>query len=214
MKIALLSESSADEAAVLILIEGLLGRRVQRVDYPAPRTRGWMGVDKAIEPTLRHLHYRTDAEALVVVIDSDESPIHRKEHAGAGSCDPKCRLCLLREKIIGIQGKLRPRQGQGPIVTGLGIAVPAIEAWVLFDADAHISESTWIQALQSHNFPFTKKDLKQRIYGSNDPSLVFETKRLTENASRLVKEDKLSVLEIHFPVGFGSLAEEVRNWRS
>ncbi len=214
MKIAVLSESPADEAAVSILIEGLLDFSVQWDDFPEPPTRGCNGVFKAIEPTLRHLHYRTDVEALVVTLDSDESPLHRREHVEAGSCDTKCRLCRLRAKIEAVQAKLRPRQGRGPIRIGLGIAVPAIEAWCLFDTDSRISESAWIQALQSRRFPFTKKSLKQTLYGSIDSTLALETKRLVEQAQRLVKEKQLSLLERLFPVGFGILADEVRSWRS
>lgn len=214
MKIAVLSESPADEAAVLILIEGLLGSAVQPVFFPEPPTRGWNGVFKAVEPTLRHLHYRTDVEALVVTLDSDESPLHRREHGESGSCDPKCRLCKLRAKIENVQASLRSRQGRGPIRIGLGIAVPAIEAWCLSDTDSHISESAWIQALQSRRFPFSKKSLKQTLYGSIDPPLALETKHLVEQAQRLVKDNQLSLLERLFPVGFGSLADEVRSWRS
>lgn len=214
MKIAVLSESPADEAAVSILIEGLLGSAVQRVFFPEPPTRGCSGVFKAVEPTLRHLHYRTDVEAIVVTLDSDESPLHRREHGESGSCDTKCRLCRLRKKIKNIQASLRPRQGRGPIRIGMGIAVPAIEAWCLFDTDSRISEPAWIQALQSRRFPFTKKSLKQTLYGSIDPPLALETKLLVEQAQRLVKEKQLPLLESLFPVGFGALADEVRSWRS
>ncbi len=214
MKIALLSESSADEAAVSILIEGLVDAAVHRVRFPEPPTRGWRGVLKSIEPTLRYLHYRTDTGALVVTVDSDNSPVHRMEHVKPGSCQPGCRLCDMRETIKNVQRALRPRQGRGPILIGLGIAVPAIEAWCLFDKDRRISESAWIQALQSGRFPFLKRDLKHKLYGSPDPSLSLETKCLTEQARRLVEESKLPLLERHFPAGFGSLAEAVRKWRS
>ena len=84
MKIAVLSESTADEAAVSILIEALLKTRLEVIRFPEPPSRGWRGVLNAVELVLRHLHYRTDADALVVTLDSDESPVHRKEHEGAG----------------------------------------------------------------------------------------------------------------------------------
>lgn len=63
MKIAVLSESPADEAAVSILIEGLLGVCMTRVPLPTPGTRGWKGTFNAVALALRHLHYRTDEEA-------------------------------------------------------------------------------------------------------------------------------------------------------
>ncbi len=214
MKIAVLSESSADEAAVSVLIEGLLGVDFERVFLAEPPTRGWKGVFKAIETTLRHLHYRTDTEGLIVILDSDESPVHRRMSTESEPCDPKCRLCQLREQINAIQSSLRPRQGRGPIRIGLGIAVPAIEAWFLCGNDPHISESTWIQALQSRHFPFSKKGLKEMLYGSSDPVLSWETQRLVEQAQRMVQGDQMALLAQCFPLGFGSLADEVRSWRS
>ena len=40
MKVAVLSESPADEAAIRILIDGILGRPTQSADMPPIRTRG------------------------------------------------------------------------------------------------------------------------------------------------------------------------------
>ena len=40
MKVAVLSESPADEAAIRILIDGILGRPTQPADMPPIRTRG------------------------------------------------------------------------------------------------------------------------------------------------------------------------------
>jgi hypothetical protein len=214
MKIAVLSESPADEAAVSILIGGLLDVSIERVSFPEPRTRGWKGVLNAVELVLRHLHYRTDAEALVVTLDSDESPVHRREHSELGLCDLKCRLCQLRTIIRGVQAELRPWQGRGPIRIGLGLAVPAIEAWCLYGTDAHVTESAWIQGLESRSFPYSKRELKQRLYGSTDPVLALETEHLVSQARRLVGENQLALLEKSFPVGFGSLASDIRSWRS
>lgn len=214
MKIAVLSESPADEAAVSILIEAILGTGIRRVTMPAPGMRGWKGTLNAIAPALRYLHYRTDAEALVVTLDSDESPVHRKEHDQPGMDDRKCRLCQLRTITNDVQAALRPRGGSGPIKIALGVAVPAIEAWCLCGTDSHITESAWIQALQSWSRPYTKKELKQRLYGSTDPALGLETQLLVEQARRLVTQNQLSLLEKWFPIGFGSLANEVRSWRA
>jgi hypothetical protein len=214
MKIAVLSESTADEAAVSILIEGLLKTEVEIVRLPEPPSRGWRGVLNAVGLVLRHLHYRTDADALVVTLDSDESPVHRKEHEGTGNDDPKCRLCQLQRITKTVQSSLKPRQGCGPIRVAFGTAVPAIEAWLLCGTDRRITESAWIQSLQSHRPPYTKKKLKQRLYGSPDPVLKLETERLVEQARNLLAREQLQLLESCFPIGFGSLAAEVRNWAS
>ena len=214
MKIAVLSESSADEAAISVLIEGLLGINVERVPMPAPKTRGWQGVLFGVDPALRYLHYRTDVDALVVTLDSDLSTVHRREHEEPGSDDAGCRLCCLRRTIALVQGSLRQRQGCGPIKVALGLAVPAIEAWCLCGTDPHITESAWIQSMLSNRPPYTKKELKQRLYGSIDPILAIETSYLVEQASLLVTQKQLPLLEKLFPIGFGSLANDVRSWLS
>ena len=211
MKIAVLSESPADEAAILILVQGLLGIEIQRVAFPAPRTRGWKGALNAVGLVTRHLHYRTDAEALIVTVDSDESPMHR--HGDQSDlCDPKCRLCQLRAVARTAQNDVRPRQGCGPIKIGLGVAVPAIEAWCLCGTDVHITEAAWVQSLSSRKFPYSKKELKQRLYGCTEPVLEVETKCLVERATQVVTGGGLPQLESFFPVGFGLLAKEVRSW--
>ncbi len=214
MKIAVLGESTADEAAVSILIEGLLKTKVEIVRFPEPPSRGWRGVLTAVELVLRHLHYRTDADALVVTLDSDESPVHRKEHEDTGNDDPKCRLCQLRRITNTAQSSLKARKGCRPIRVAFGVAVPAIEAWCLCGTDSHITDSAWIQALQSRRFPYTKKELKQTLYGSPDPVLKLETERLVEQSRNLLAREQLPLLENCFPIGFGSLAAEVRSWDS
>jgi hypothetical protein len=213
MKVAVLSESPADEAAILTFVEGLLGVQVERVAMPAPRMRGWKGVFNAIEPAIRHLHYRTDAEALIVTLDSDESPVHRSGGI-SGLCDSKCRLCQLAVGVDNAQRQVRPRQGRGPIKVALGVAMPAIEAWCLCGTDPHITESAWVQSLPSRKFPYTKKELKQRLYGCTEPVLELETKYLVEQAKRLVDAGELPQLERLFSIGFGLLAKEVRSWLS
>jgi hypothetical protein len=213
MKVAFPSESSADEAAVLVLVEGLLGVQIERVSIPAPRTRGWKGVLNAAEPTMQYLHYRTDAEALVITLDSDESPIHRIG-AVSGLCDSKCRLCQLMVSVGNVQNSVRSRHGRGHVRVALGLAIPAIEAWCLCGTDPHLTESSWVQSLPLNKFPYSKKDLKQRLYGCTDPVLELETKCLADQAKQLVDGGRLTDLERLFPTGFGPLANEVRRWVS
>jgi hypothetical protein len=212
MKVAVLSESPADEAAVEVLVAGLLGIETESVALPKPKMRGCKGVLISARPALVHLHYQTDAEALVVTLDSDESPPHQKGHDQPGGADQKCRLCQLRGIVSRVQAQLRPRQGRGPIKTALGLAVPAVEAWYLAGLDPHVTESAWIQALQSGSFPYTKGSLKQSVYGTERPPLAHEETRAVEHTRRLVEESKLDLLEKLFPSGFGALANEVRNW--
>jgi hypothetical protein len=212
MKIAVLSESSADEAAALALVSGLLGGGVEAASFPSPRTRGWHATLGDARAVLIHLHYQTDADALVTIVDSDESTVHAREHEQQGQAANKCRLCHLRGTIRNVQTMLRPRQGRGPIKTAVGLAVPAIEAWYLVGQDNHVTEAAWIVGQKSGKFPYSKQQLKERAYGTDRPSLNLETERALAHVHRIVRGGKLPLLEKLFPSGFGALAEDVRRW--
>ncbi len=210
MKVAVLSESPADEAAVRILVDGVLGRQTRTIALPQLRTRGWPAVFRDLPSVLMHLHYRTDAEALIVVVDSDHSPVHRNEHEQPGRVDEKCRLCKLREAVARVQGQLRPRSGRPQLKIALGVAVPTIEAWYRCGLDPHVSEAAWILGLQSGSYPYTKLHLKKDVYGMEQPLLRLETRRATEEAQRLIQN--LAILESLFQTGFGALVRDVRGW--
>lgn len=80
MTLAVLSESQAEEAAIRILVNGILGRETRPVAGPPLRSRGWPSVLNVLPSVLKHLYYRTDAEAFVVVVDSNTSPVHQIGH--------------------------------------------------------------------------------------------------------------------------------------
>ena len=210
MKVAVLSESPADEAAIRILIEGIVGRQTQAVDMPPIGTRGVSGVFTILPTVLKHLHYRTDADALVIVVDSDRTPVHKPEHEQAGGADERCRLCKMRQAIDSVLAQLRPVQGRPQIKIAVGIAVPAIEAWYRCGLDPHVTEAAWIASLPSGPFPYTTNSLKEDVYRTSRPSLELETQRTTEEAQRLTQD--LQLLKQCFPTGFGALAREVRSW--
>ena len=210
MKVAILSESPADEAAIRILIDGIIGRQTQSVDMPPIGTRGVSGVFKILPTVLKHLHYRTDADALVIVVDSDRTPLHGPEHEQAGGADERCRLCKMRQTVDSVLVQLRPVQGRPQIKIAVGIAVPAIEAWYRCGLDPHVTEAAWIASLPSCPFPYTTRGLKEDVYGTSRPSLELETQRATEEAQRLTQD--LQLLEQCFPTGFGALARDVRSW--
>ncbi len=209
MKVAVLSESPADEAAIRILVDGILGRPTQSADMPPIRTRGVSGVFTILPTVLKHLHYRTDADALVVVVDSDRTPVHKPEHEQEGGADERCRLCKIRQTVDSTLDQL-PVQGRPRIKIAVGIAVPAVEAWYQCGRDPHVTEAAWIAGLSSGRFPYTTSRLKEDVYGTSRPSLELETRCATEEARRLVQD--LPLLEQCFPTGFGALAREVRNW--
>ncbi len=210
MRVAVLSESPADEAAIRILIDSIIGRPTQSADMPPIRARGVSGVFNILPTVLKHLHYRTDADALIIVVDSDRTPVHRSEHEQEGGADGNCRLCQMRQTVGSVLDQLRPVQGRPQTKVALGIAVPAVEAWYRCGLDPHVTEAAWIAGLPSGPFLYTTRSLKEDVYETSRPSLELETRRATEEARRLAQD--LQLLEQCFPTGFGALADEVRNW--
>jgi hypothetical protein len=213
MKLAVLSESEADEAAIRILVEGLLATQTEP---PSGAPIEWRGRGKdalltRLPGLLKGLQFQTDAEALVVVLDSDRSPVHLEAHNQPGEADPKCRLCKIRTIVAQAKNELRAR-GCVALKTGLGLAVPAIEAWYLVGRDPHVGESGWIIGQQSGKPPYTTKSLKEKVYGTDRPSLEFETARAVEEVRRIVGEGNLPLVSRHFPGGFGALAHDIQNW--
>ncbi|MBI2899589.1 MAG: hypothetical protein HYY17_05350 [Planctomycetes bacterium] len=210
MKVAFFSESDADEAAIAILASAVLSQAVERVPGPALRSRGWPSVRQILATVIQHVHYQTDASGLVVVADSNHSPAHQEAHAQLGRSDKACRMCQLREIADTAVGWLRPVAGRSPLRIAIGMAVPAIEAWYLAGKDPHVSEAVWIAGMQSGKFPYTKNDLKEKVYGTDRPSLPLEIKRAKEEATRLAAS--IATIETLFPGGFGSLADVLRTW--
>jgi hypothetical protein len=174
MKIAIFSESPENEEAIRIIAECLLGKATETARLPNLQARGWPGVKGSITAVLRHLHYSTDAEALIVVVDSDDSPVHHNSHDQPDGADLKCRLCYLRNEIGRIQNQLKPKAGRAQIKVTIGLAVPAIEAWYRAGIDPQVTETAWIQGLQSRRPPYSRNDLKQAVYGTPRPSRQLE----------------------------------------
>lgn len=209
MKVAILSESRADEAAIRVLVDGLLGFSTEPVTMPPLRTRGWPSVVHVLPTVLRHLHFRTDADALVVVVDSDDSPAHVSAHETEAERDVACRLCRLRSCADEVLQSLSPLQGRRQICTILGLAVPCIEAWYRVGRESHTSERAWSTKLsEGGGLRQQRLALKELVYGTDRPSLELETTKAIEEANRLV--GLLDQLERLFPGGFGSLSRGVR----
>jgi len=209
MKLAILSESPADEAALRVLIEGVLGEPVQIVQA-ALRARGWPSVAQVMPAIIRHLHFNTDAEGLAVVVDADDSIVHTATHDAPGYFHPQCRLCQLRAVFRQTVKKLPPARGRERILRGVGVAVPAVEGWYLCGRDESVSEAAWLEGQASGTPPYTRHQLKWRVYGTERPSLPHEIRCALEEAKRHARDT--SRLENDFP-GFRSLARDLRTWR-
>jgi hypothetical protein len=210
MKVAVLSESPADEAAVRLLAEAVLRTRIEPVQ-PGLRARGWPNVAQILPAVIRHLHFNTPADGLVVVVDSDDSVVHTAAHEAPGYFHPQCRLCQLRAVFRQTTKRLPPAHGRARVLRGVGVAVPAIEAWYLCGRDAGVTEAEWIDGRERGRQPYSRAELKWRVYGTDRPTLPHEIVRALEAVRRQRGDTRR--LEADFPAGFGALARDLREWR-
>ncbi len=206
MRLALLSESPADEAAIEILVEAVAREPVERI-RPTLRARGWPNVLQVLPAIVRHLHFSTDAEALVVVADSDDSVVHDVSHDVGGAFHPRCRLCQMRAAFRKATKNLPPARGRARVLRAIGLAVPAVEGWYLCGREPLVSEQAWVDGQERQRPPYTRAELKWHVYGTDRPSLAHETECAVREARRQARD--LRRLENDFP-GFAALAEDLR----
>lgn len=207
MKVALLSESPADEAALRVLVAAVLRRPLAFV-APGFRARGWPNVAQVMPAVLRHLHFNTDADALVVVVDADDSVVHGQEHDRPGYFHPHCRMCHLRAVYRQTTKRFPPVHGRDRVVRAVGVAVPAIEAWYLCGRDDAVTEAAWRIGREAGRTPYSRAELKLRVYGTDRPSLVEETTLALAEVERHRPDTRR--LENDFP-GFAALAADLRS---
>lgn len=213
MKVAILSESSADEAAIRILVDAIHQAKTEPVPLFDPKSRGWPSVLKIVPAVIKYLHYRTDADALVVVVDSNGTSPHNPQDeqtcAGTG-----CRLCKLRSAAQHTRERLPPLAGRAGLRLAFGLAMPAIEAWWLCGVDQSFGEARWCRDLRAapSRPPYAPRQLKARVYGTEQPALPKETEKMVEAAERLARD--IDLLCRQYPIGFGALAAAVRSWTS
>lgn len=210
MKLGLLSESPADEAALRILLEAVAGVSIEVIQPPL-RARGWPNVMQVLPAVLYHLQYRTEATGFVVLVDSDDTRLHDADHADPDKYHPHCRLCQLELTIRRARKRWVLPPGRAPLQTATALAVPAVEAWYLCGRDGEVGEAAWRRDAERGEIRYTRRDLKQRVYGTMRPPLVLEVRRAEEEARRLARD--IHGLERDFPGGFGWLANTVRRWR-
>ncbi|MBI5692005.1 MAG: hypothetical protein HZC55_18140 [Verrucomicrobia bacterium] len=206
MKVALLSESPADETALRVLVASVLPAPPRFVS-PGFRARGWPNVAQVMPAVIRHLHFNTDTDALVVVVDADDSVVHVAEHDRPGYFHPQCRLCQLRAVHRQTARKLPPARGRSQVLRAIGVAVPAIEAWYLCGRDAGVSEAAWLAGAAAGRPPYSRAELKFRVYGTARPSLPHEIHRALEEVERHRRDSRR--LEHDFP-GFAAMAADLR----
>jgi hypothetical protein len=210
MKLGILSESPADEIAIRVLVEGVLKESTQLV-HPPLRARGWPSVAQVLPGVIRHLHFNTDANGLVVVVDSDDTVVHTDAHEAPSYFHPRCRLCQLRAIFRQTTKKLPPAHGRERLFRGVGVAVPAVEGWYLCGRDERVTEEAWIAGQRSGVQPYSRAELKWRVYGTDHPSLQLEIDHALKCVERHARDTRR--LENDFP-GFSFLATDLRLWRS
>jgi hypothetical protein len=206
MKVALLSESPADEAALRVLVAAVL-KQTPRFVAPGFRARGWPNVAQLMPAVIRHLHFNTDTDVLVVVVDSDDSVVHTAEHNAPNYFHPQCRMCQLRAVHRQTTKKFPRAHGRDRVLRAVGVAVPAVEAWYLCGRDESVTEAAWLVGQETGRQPYSRADLKSRVYGTDRPSLAHETVCALREVDRHQRDTRR--LENDFP-GFAALAADLR----
>ena len=209
MKIGILSESEVDEAAYKILVESVLGHPVDLFkDYQ--KRGGWSQAKKLIRPIILDLHY-SGADGFVFVGDSDSTPPHIASHDQLDEVPEDCRLCEIRRLARSLIETLPARSGQPQLKVAVGIATPAIEAWLLSGFDANCTEA-WFREEQARGrlSRQTRRNLKIRKYGSLEASAGIKLQHTLENAQRIAGD--LDGLEGRFQFGFGQLRKDLAEW--
>jgi hypothetical protein len=87
MRIGYYCESPADQSAMAIFTGGVLGQAPEPInmDLEAHSVPGFFS---ALDGVFRGVHYNSDAEGLVVVVDCDNTAIHDSAHDQPGA-DPE-----------------------------------------------------------------------------------------------------------------------------
>jgi hypothetical protein len=211
MKIAFYSETPADQAALAVFTEGILGEPPEPISNMDLEAHGVGGVFAALDGVFRGVHYNSDAEGLVVVVDCDDTEVHTRDHEAPGGASEDCRLCQARKIIAIARSQVRARQGRQPLKVALGLPVPAIEAWYLVGKNHQVGEAAWLAGLAAGKLPFTRPKLKEMVYGTDRPSLELETECAVKEARRIIPN--IDAIEAAFPIGFGLMAQEIRSWK-
>src|SRR5215470_3585939 len=96
MKVGYYCESPADRAALAVYTQGLLEEPPEPInmDLEAHSVPAFFS---ALDGVFRGVHYNSDAEALVVVVDCDDTEIHDLAHDRPGQAAENCRLCQVRK---------------------------------------------------------------------------------------------------------------------
>ena len=210
MKIGHYCESPIDRAALEVFTEGILGEPPERInmDLEAHSVPAFFNT---LPGVFKGVHYNSDAEGLVIVVDCDDTELHEPAHDKPGGACQGCRLCQIRSVITKARTQLSKRDGRPELKVAIGLAVPEIEAWYLVGKKHEVGEAVWRVGLAESRPPFTKKQLKEWVYGKDRLSFQDKTERAVIEAKRVIRN--LTEIETRFPSGFRTMAQEIRTWR-
>jgi hypothetical protein len=211
MRVAIFSESPSDEAALRVLVGKALNTSLEPIKLSL-RSRGWPAVRQELRAVLRDIWLNQRADALVVSVDTDHSPIHETGHDTEKT--PDCRQCVLQKQLVETTRELRERNDLKSLLNAVASASPAVEAWLLYGKANAPTETSWRAFLMTDPTRFEVKmrvnELKRLVYGSPKPGEARAISVAREEAGRIARD--LPSLAADFPGGFGTLYGTVGGW--
>lgn len=213
MRVAIFSESPSDEAALRVLVGAVLQTTLEPIGLNL-RSRGWPAVRYELRAVIRDLWLNQRADALVVSVDTDYSPVHDPLHESASTSD--CRQCVLQRQTDETVAELKAKHELLAPLAAVASASPAMEAWLLHGKPNAPTENSWNAFLLTNPSRFEVKtrvgELKRLVYNSPRPGEAAAI-ALAEAEARRVAAD-LPGLATRFPGGFGTMRGVVSKWRN
>lgn len=199
--VAILSESPADEACIAVIAEAVLRHPIVPFEPPLRRRpNGWPSVLNLLPVLTWYLYHQTNAAGLIVVVDADDTSVHPDGKDN--------RLSQIRNCLDGIARKFDQSRA---FPTAVGVAAPALEAWLLAARYPEIDERQWHHLNVPGNGRPLRQQYKRILYHTHSPSLQLETRRMVAAAKQLVLQ--LDNIAKRFPYGFKSLIDDLKSWR-
>ncbi len=198
--VAILSESPADEACIAIIAEAVIGAPIVPFQPPLHRRpNGWPSVLNLLPVLTWYLYHRTNAEGLIVVVDADDTSVHPD---GKDNRRNQIRHCL--------EGIVRKFDSSRAFPTAVGVAAPALEAWLLAQRHPKINERPWHALTVPGNGRPLRQQYKRMLYHTHSPSLQLSTRRMVAAAHQMTPH--LDSIAKRFPYGLKSLISDLREW--
>lgn len=198
MRVVILSESANDERIVAALLNSVKRDFFEVVDHHLRVRQGYESLRNLVQIAVQHCFVRPDVDSLVLVLDSNHTPISTEADGS--------RLRDIRERAERRLARLRTHSDENQLRICTGLAAPALEAWLLCPHRKDISEAAWIRGLSDGKDPYTKRQLKEWI--DADKSLG---KTPLERRLALINHPQFDIdrLRRDFPIGFGLFADSL-----